>query len=57
MKVASTFSVKGKEQKELNMWIETLPIRLREGQKELIWVWSRNKTTIVWRDKGGFTFF
>lgn len=57
MKVASCFSLKGKSQEELNMWIETLPIRLRAGQKEIVWLHSLRKETVVWTELGGFYFY
>lgn len=57
MKVASCFSLENKSQEELNMWIETLPIKLRAGQKEIVWLHGLKKKTVVWTALDGFVYY
>lgn len=57
MKVASSFSLKNKDQNLFNIWLNSLPIKLREGQKELLWLKSSKKSSVVWTDRDGFVFY
>ncbi len=57
MKVASAFSMEKKDQNEFNMWLETIPCRLRGGLIELLWLKAKKVKTVVWTWEEGFVFF
>ena len=56
MKVASYFSLHGATQSTFELWLNTLPHRLRAGQRELLWLRSKGKKAVLWKE-GCFQFF
>lgn len=54
---ASYFTLKGKDEQDFLTWLDTLPLRLRGGQKELLWIRSKKKKSILWVVKEGFIYF
>jgi len=55
-KVASYLTLTNVNQTHFELWLKTLPVRLRGGMYELLWLKARGKKSILWTSKGGFEF-
>ena len=49
---ASYFTLRNKTQNEFNIWVDKLPIRLRPGQIEALWLRSKGRKSILWTHEG-----
>lgn len=54
MIVASYFQLINKDQNQFNIWLKTLPLYLKDGEKEVLWSKTKNKTQVAWTKYKGF---